>query len=224
MLPLSLLRLSRALPGLMIVAWVVCVSQLPGMDWWSIGLPAGQNYYRFSKFAALAAVLLLALQVYSGLLKTPWQQAGYRVHQQLHMVLGCAVLCCALLHYVTFMWGVNLRQQHFPTFLLMPLPVKDYYSLALLMGWLSLWVLLLMTVSGALRRRFPRVMSWLHRSWLGVGAGVIAHSSMIGGDVQTLVGRGFYAVILLSILFALLMRYVVPTSTFSSLPIRATSV
>lgn len=202
-------RLYWVLTGLMTIAWAICLNQLPGLDWSSSGLPAGQNHYRFSKFAALTTVLLLTLQICCGLLKPVGRNRVW--HQRLHIGLGCAVLVCALTHYLIFIWGVTLRQQHFPQALVWPFPVKEYYSLALLLGWISLLILLLMAGSGFLRARWPGLMRWLHRSWLVLGCGVVLHSSMIGGEVQTIAGRCFYLAMVFSICCAFVWRH---SSTF----------
>ncbi len=208
-------RLQIFLVIVLFMAWAACIYQLPGIDWHSIGLPAGQNYYRFSKFAALTAILLMSLQVCSGFLK-----------KRGHAVLGSSVLLCTLTHYLSFFYAVNLRQGHLPNFLLWPWPVNEYYNGALTIGWLSLLMLIVMAISGACRHLWPRIMRVLHHTWLAMVVGAILHSAMIGGEMQSLAGRCFYLAILLNMMLASFQRYAKPLSKYFPIliPLRATSV
>ncbi len=141
--------------------------------------PPGQRWYLLSKFFGMAAVLLVGVQVFTGILSKELRLDGF------HRLLGIATLSSALLHVAAFLLAVSLRGGSFSLDVLYPSFLNGYYTAMVSIGSLSFYALLLVGfagTSGAVRHRMGR---WIHRLAIFIFFAVSVHALQIGTESRS---------------------------------------
>ena len=142
----------------------------------------GQFLYILSKLIGLYAIVLLWLQLMSGLLRIRLFD-GWR--PLIHRNLGLVTLSLVVLHVTLFVAGVSIRNGHFAYKLLLPNLFGHYFQKIVALGVIALWLLIIATVCAVIRNRLPIVWKWGHRMMLVVFALGFMHSYLIGSEARS---------------------------------------
>lgn len=141
----------------------------------------GQFLYILSKLVGLYAIILLWLQLMSGLVRNVF---FFDWHPVMHRNLGLLILSLVVLHVVLFVAGVSIRNGYFAYKLLLPNFFGSYYPKIVALGIVALWLLIMAAVFAAVRNKLPVVWKWAHRLMLAVFALGFVHSYLIGSEAR----------------------------------------
>lgn len=147
------------------------------LDMMRLDAPKGQLIYISSKLFALCAFLLLWLQLIMGLLQ--------RVSKRVHVFIGIVLITFVIMHISLFIMAVSVRSGEFAYQILLPSFFSGYYKSALSIGVLALIFMLVSVTAGILRKRITIRWRIGHRFVLIMFALVVAHSLMIGSEMQS---------------------------------------
>lgn len=197
-----------------IIALLLLMVLIPGFAWWgSVGdiriyfdydTPPGQVCYVFSKLAGMYAAFMLWLQVILALVRrtrigdklTFWNTA-------FHRKLGIATFVFVILHATLFATAVSLRKAHFDPGVLLPVFSEGYYALAVSLGVLALYALVIIVFAGYLRKKGVHNAKWLHRLSIPAFLLVQAHCLLIGTETRYLVMMIVYGFMLSTLFVAI---------------------
>lgn len=165
--------------------------------------PAGQLPYVLSKLFGLYALVFIHIQIIWVLLNHLRGLMGRRAHS----VLGFAIACLALSHYVLFILATSLRQGQFASGLLW-LSFRDFYHTYLSIGLLCLIALAVVVVAGLKRaEKQTNIGKWCHRLYGGMIVGVYLHSMSVGSEMRSEYA-GYYFACLGAIILGLMVLVV----------------
>ncbi len=162
--------------------------------------PAGQLPYVLSKLFALYALAFIHYQVIAVLLA----KLGNHFSRGVHFAIGSMILFLSLSHFLLFVTAASLRQGGM-AWSLFTFDFGDFYHTYLSVGLISLLLLAIVVLLGALRSRFRGpAFRVAHRLYFLVIGGVYLHSLSVGSEVQSVWGL-LYFVTLSSIVLTLSM-------------------
>lgn len=141
----------------------------------------GQFLYVLSKLVGLYAIVLMWLQLMSGLVRIRLFDGWNPV---IHRNLGLVTLSLVVLHVTLFVAGVSIRNGHFAYKLLLPNLFGPYFPKIVALGVIALWLLIIAAVFAAIRNRLPIVWKWGHRLMLVVFGLGFVHSYLIGSEAR----------------------------------------
>jgi len=153
--------------------------------------PAGQLPYVLSKLFALYALAFIHFQVIAVLLA----KLGNRFPRGAHFALGFLILILSASHFLLFVSAASLRQGGI-AWSLFTFDFGDFYHTYLSVGLISLLLLALVVLLGALRSRFRTpIFRVAHRLYFAVIGGVYLHSLSVGSEVQSFWGAVYFAML-----------------------------
>ncbi len=141
----------------------------------------GQFLYILSKLVGLYAIVLMWLQLMSGLVRIRLFEGW---NPLIHRNLGLVTLSLVVLHVTLFVAGVSIRNGHFAYQLLLPDLLGHYFQKIVALGVIALWLLIIAVAFSAIRNRLPIVWKWGHQLMLAVFALGFVHSYLIGSEAR----------------------------------------
>ncbi len=141
----------------------------------------GQFLYILSKLVGLYAIVLMWLQLMSGMMRIRLFDGWTPL---IHRNLGLVTLSLVVLHVTLFIAGVSIRNGHFAYKLLLPNLFGHYFQKIVALGVIALWLLIIAAVFAAIRNRLPIVWKWGHRLMLVVFGLGFVHSYLIGSEAR----------------------------------------
>lgn len=184
-------RLSLALVTLIlpILAWNESVGGLSSL--FAMNPPAGQYFYLFSKLFGMLACVVIWTQIIIALISRtekirPFFMRFFNFSKKDHYILGMTTTFFVILHIGGFVLGVGLRTGNIPLHLFLPLFDSDFYHRAIALGACAFWVLILIVVTGVMRRiSSSKVLSWAHKLWYFFISLVLVHAFLIGTEFSS---------------------------------------
>lgn len=201
-LPIGLAALLVAIP---VTTWVLSVGNLGA--YFSFEVPRGQILYLASKLCALAAIVLVSIQLalgLSGLVRSPLNVSA--ASRRLHRVLGLTTLLVVLAHALLFIVAASLRNQTLMLGYLWPNFSHGYYRSMVSFGTLALFGVVLTVIGGFLRWKGRPLGRWLHWIALPSYALIWIHSLTIGSESRMGLMPLVYGLLALLIATALVYR------------------
>jgi DMSO/TMAO reductase YedYZ heme-binding membrane subunit len=177
-------------------------------DLWSYfsdEVPAGQLLYVVSRACALAALVLVWIQMLAGLTIASRGTLSPRITIDWHRHLGTAVILLVLMHWTLFVTGVSLRTGEIGVDYIIPSAAHGFYRAITSLGIISLATMALASLAPLTRRRlrFWRVLHAL----AAVGAlGGAIHSWLIGSETRMEPVKWLYTVMLTALVCAVVWR------------------
>jgi len=181
--------------------------------------PPGQVVYIFSKLAGLYAVFLLWLQVLLGLMRHTSYWPGRNISIKFHRNLGITAFSALILHAALFVTAVSIRKNTFVYDLLLPVFDHGFYRIAVTLGILALYGLIIVVIAGFLRKQGNKKAVWVHRISLIALTLTLIHCLLIGTETRYLTMIAVYVFMASSIIFMLIHRFknrVIPLQKQSS--------
>ncbi len=201
-LPLGLTALLVAIP---LITWILSVGDLTA--YFTLEVPRGQILYLASKLCALAAVVLISIQLalgLSGLVRSPSSAAV--ASRRLHRALGVTTLLVILAHAFLFIAAASLRNKTLMLEYLWPDYSHGYYRSMISIGAIALIGVVLTVTAGFLRWQRRPMGRWLHWIALPSYALIWIHSLTIGSESRMGLMTLVYGLLALLIATALVYR------------------
>lgn len=190
---------------------------LPGIVWWqSLGnihiyfdyeLPPGQIYYVFSKLIGMYAIFLLWLQVIMALAQgTAFDNKLTFWNMRFHRNFGIAAFSMLLLHAALFVVAVSIRKEHFAYGLFIPDFSGGFYTLSVTFGVLAFYGVIIVVLSGFIRKATRGKAKWLHRISMVALILTLLHCLLIGTETRHPLLLSVYVVMAITFCVALYYR------------------
>jgi hypothetical protein len=172
-------------------------------------VPAGQEFYIFSKLIGLYAFFLLWLHIMWVLLKGSvfyfplphWQQNQ-------HKIMGIILIVVAILHVLLFVMAVSLRKGVFAYSMFIP-NFSDYYHSLLGLGVFAFWLLPFILYSG-IKLKANQHKLWMHRSVFLFYLLVFFHGIGVGSETKSGILFWFYLLMGISVVFSCIFYFYYP--------------
>lgn len=158
--------------------------------------PPGQTLYVLSKAAAIFVYLLMWWQIMLGVTKS--------INTKHHTILGISVLVLILSHIILFISAVSIRQGALSLGMLLPDFTTGYYASGISLGVLALFLILVASVSGVLRKKVPKHWKIGHNLVYITFTLATLHGLMIGSDVNS----GMFSYIIYGAIFSLISVFI----------------
>lgn len=139
--------------------------------------PPGQSLYVLSKLTAMLIYMLMWWQILLGIFK--------KVNTKYHAFSGVSLLFLIILHATLFITAVSIRQGELHLGMLLPDFTAGYYKTGLSLGVIGFYLIVIATISSALRRRFNKYWRYGHTLVYLTFALATVHGLMIGSDINS---------------------------------------
>jgi len=170
--------------------------------------PPGQVYYVLSKLTGMYAIFLLWLQVILALYRrTPVGEKLPFWSIKIHRNLGVIAFSALILHAGLFVIAVSIRKAHFAYGLLLPNFSHGFYNVAVSLGVLAMYGLIIVVIAGYFRRRGVQKAKWFHRVSIITLILTLIHCLLIGTETRYYLMIAVYAFMIGTLTAALYSNY-----------------